>query len=196
MRISARHALRDGSRHRFVDRAVGKAGQLRSHLFERKFAGEVAECHREREARALPPKRNVDFVPSSCERQPDRRLGAVPDEALADFRMSAQRFAKEWRMLLGTKDGALAGIAHLRNVPAANLCLTKLPPWVGRLASQMNVENEESSAARLDAMDRRVIQIDMSPTQAGITAALRRAFEAAAAEPCDRDFEELLRRLN
>jgi hypothetical protein len=74
--------------------------------------------------------------------------------------------------------------------------LTKLPPWVGRLASQMNVENEESSAARLDAMDRRVIQIDMSPTQAGITAALRRAFEAAAAEPCDRDFEELLRRLN
>jgi hypothetical protein len=64
------------------------------------------------------------------------------------------------------------------------------------LASQMNVENEESSAARLDAMDRRVIQIDMSPTQAGITAALRRAFEAAAAEPCDRDFEELLRRLN
>lgn len=64
------------------------------------------------------------------------------------------------------------------------------------MASQMNVENEESSAARLDAMDRRVIQIDMSPTQAGITAALRRAFEAAAAEPCDRDFEELLRRLN
>ena len=33
-------------------------------------------------------------------------------------------------------------------------------------------------------------------TQAGITAALRRAFEAAASEPCDRDFAELLRRLN
>ena len=64
------------------------------------------------------------------------------------------------------------------------------------MALQMYLENEESSAARLDAMDRRVIQIDMSPTQAGITAALRRAFEAAAAEPCDRDFEELLRRLN
>ena len=27
-------------------------------------------------------------------------------------------------------------------------------------------------------------------------AALRRAFEAAAAEPCDRDFAELLRKLN
>jgi hypothetical protein len=60
----------------------------------------------------------------------------------------------------------------------------------------MKVEYEGSSAARLVARDRRVIQIDMSPTQAGITAALRRAFEAAAAEPCDRDFEELLRRLN
>ena len=45
-------------------------------------------------------------------------------------------------------------------------------------------------------MDRRVIRIDTSPTQAGITAALRRAFETAAAEPCDRDFAELLRRLN
>jgi hypothetical protein len=45
-------------------------------------------------------------------------------------------------------------------------------------------------------MDRRVIRVDMSPTQAGITAALRRAFEAAASEPCDRDFAELLRRLN
>jgi hypothetical protein len=45
-------------------------------------------------------------------------------------------------------------------------------------------------------MDRRVIQLDMPPTHAGITAALRRAFEAAASEPADRDFAELLRRLN
>ena len=36
----------------------------------------------------------------------------------------------------------------------------------------------------------------MTPTQAGITAALRRAFEAAASDPCDRDFADLLRRLN
>jgi len=44
-------------------------------------------------------------------------------------------------------------------------------------------------------MDRRIIQVEMTPTQAGITAALRRAFEAAAAEPCTH-FEDLLRRLN
>ena len=45
-------------------------------------------------------------------------------------------------------------------------------------------------------MDRRVIRVDFQPTHAGIAAALRRAFEAAAAEPCDRDFNELLRRLH
>ena len=45
-------------------------------------------------------------------------------------------------------------------------------------------------------MDRQVIRVDMPPTHAGITAALRRAFEAAAQEPCDRDFADLLRRLN
>jgi hypothetical protein len=45
-------------------------------------------------------------------------------------------------------------------------------------------------------MDRRLIQVDIPPAQAGIMAALRRAFEAAAEEPCDRDFAELLRKLN
>lgn len=45
-------------------------------------------------------------------------------------------------------------------------------------------------------MDREVIRVDFPPTHAGITAALRRAFEAAASEPSDRDFAELLRRLN
>ena len=45
-------------------------------------------------------------------------------------------------------------------------------------------------------MDRQVIRVDFPPTHAGIMAALRRAFEAAAAEPCDRDFAALLRQLN
>ena len=45
-------------------------------------------------------------------------------------------------------------------------------------------------------MDRRVIQVEIPPAHAGITAALRRAFAAAAAEPCDHDFAELLRKLN
>ena len=58
------------------------------------------------------------------------------------------------------------------------------------------MERGTISTSELNTMDRRVIRVDMSPTQAGITAALRRAFEAAASEPYDRDFADLLRRLN
>jgi hypothetical protein len=59
----------------------------------------------------------------------------------------------------------------------------------------MNTQREEI-AQELNALDRRVIRVDIPPAHAGITAALRRAFEAAASEPCDRDFAELLRSLN
>jgi hypothetical protein len=60
----------------------------------------------------------------------------------------------------------------------------------------MKLERESALASDLNSMDRRVIRVDMPPTHAGITAALRRAFEAAASEPCDRDFADLLRQLN
>ncbi len=45
-------------------------------------------------------------------------------------------------------------------------------------------------------MDRRIIRVDVPASHAGIIAALRRAFDAAAEEPSDRDFEELIRQLN
>ena len=60
----------------------------------------------------------------------------------------------------------------------------------------MKLERETLLASELNTMDRRVIRVDMTPTQAGITAALRRAFEAAASEPSTYDFADLLRRLN
>lgn len=60
----------------------------------------------------------------------------------------------------------------------------------------MKLEQGSVSASDLNSMDRREIRVDFQPTHAGITAALRRAFEAAASEPSDRDFAELLRRLN
>jgi hypothetical protein len=60
----------------------------------------------------------------------------------------------------------------------------------------MKVERETVLPTELNSMDRRVIRVNAPPTHAGIMAALRRAFEAAASEPCDRDFGELLRRLN
>lgn len=60
----------------------------------------------------------------------------------------------------------------------------------------MNKEYDTHDAAGCGLTDRRIICVDVPPSHAGIMAALRRAFEAAAAEPCDRDFAELLRRLN
>jgi len=60
----------------------------------------------------------------------------------------------------------------------------------------MKVEREANSGSDMNTMDRRIIQVDLTPTQAGITAALRRAFQAAVAEPCGHDFDDLLRRLN
>jgi hypothetical protein len=66
----------------------------------------------------------------------------------------------------------------------------------GSFAITMKVERELVSPSDMNSMDRQVIRVDIPPTQAGVTAALRRAFEAAATEPCDRDFAELLRRLN
>jgi hypothetical protein len=60
----------------------------------------------------------------------------------------------------------------------------------------MKLEQENILEADVHAMDRQVIRVDVPPTHAGITAALRRAFQASASEPCDRDFDELLRSLN
>ena len=60
----------------------------------------------------------------------------------------------------------------------------------------MKVELDLMEMSSVESMDRRIIRVDIPPEHAGITAALRRAFEAAAAESCDRDFAELLRRLN
>jgi hypothetical protein len=60
----------------------------------------------------------------------------------------------------------------------------------------MKLERPTVTATDLESMDRRVIRVDIPSAHAGITAALRRAFEAAATEPSDRDFAELLRKLN
>jgi hypothetical protein len=60
----------------------------------------------------------------------------------------------------------------------------------------MKLEREPLSVSNVSTTDRRIIQVELPPVHAGITAALRRAFEAAAMEPCDRDFAELLRKLN
>ena len=60
----------------------------------------------------------------------------------------------------------------------------------------MKLEQGRVSASELNVIDRRVIRVDVEPMHAGITAALRRAFQAAASDPPGRDFSDLLRRLN
>lgn len=60
----------------------------------------------------------------------------------------------------------------------------------------MKPNPETGTGAEMETMNRTVIRVDLPAAHAGITAALRRAFEAAASEPCDRDFAELLRKLN
>jgi hypothetical protein len=60
----------------------------------------------------------------------------------------------------------------------------------------MKAEQHFEPRTDVKSMDRRIIRVDVPPAHAGIMAALRRAFEAAASEPTDRDFADLLRRLN
>ena len=45
-------------------------------------------------------------------------------------------------------------------------------------------------------LDRRIIQVDCSPTQQGIAAALRRAFTALETKTCDEEFEGLLAQIH
>jgi hypothetical protein len=58
------------------------------------------------------------------------------------------------------------------------------------------MKGNKSMATAITDMDRRPIRIDMPPEHVGVMAALRRAFQAAAEEPSDRDFADLLRKLN
>jgi hypothetical protein len=55
---------------------------------------------------------------------------------------------------------------------------------------------DKTMATHAMDLDRRPIRIEMPPEHAGVMAALRRAFQAAANEPSDRDFADLLRKLN
>jgi len=56
--------------------------------------------------------------------------------------------------------------------------------------------NKEMMKEAVMEVDRRIIRVDAPPEYAGVMAALRRAFEDVAREPCERDFADLLRRLN
>ena len=66
----------------------------------------------------------------------------------------------------------------------------------GRSFSRTTMMQKKTMATASMDLDRRPIRIDVPPEHAGVMAALRRAFQAAASEPSDRDFADLLRKLN
>jgi hypothetical protein len=87
-------------------------------------------------------------------------------------------------------------LVHVRPIPCRKSAADETSRQLGSLAAQMKFERDNVKATELNLMDRRIIRVDVPPAHAGITAALRRALEAAASEPCERDFAELLRKLN
>lgn len=58
------------------------------------------------------------------------------------------------------------------------------------------MKSNKSMATTFTELDRQAIRVDMPPEHVGVMAALRRAFQAAAEEPSDRDFADLLKKLN
>ncbi|HMI40915.1 MAG TPA: hypothetical protein VK485_06775 [Sphingomicrobium sp.] len=59
----------------------------------------------------------------------------------------------------------------------------------------MNFHRQDQAAAAR-SLDRRIIQVDLPSDNAGVIAALRRAFQPAPPCRSEEDFEALLRRLN
>jgi hypothetical protein len=58
------------------------------------------------------------------------------------------------------------------------------------------MQAERRSTATDINMDRRIIRVDIPPAHAGVTAALRRAFSPLPHDASERDFSDLLQRLN
>ncbi len=54
----------------------------------------------------------------------------------------------------------------------------------------------QEKAATDKTMERRIIRVELPSANAGVTAALRRAFAGAVPRPGENGFEALLRRLN
>jgi hypothetical protein len=78
-----------------------------------------------------------------------------------------------------------------------DLAETRNPDRLGALSHHMASKADLKEAAKRH-MERRIIRIESLPDQAGIAAALRRAFTAGPppAEDCDHLFEDLLKRLH
>jgi hypothetical protein len=152
-------------------------------------------------ARAAAAERGFDRRRIARKSKLDRGGRAALDERADNIAARLQRLAEERRMTFGKLDrvvarGAWINRGHWRMFNTFRAIARKLRHASARLTYPMKADRDDRPGLDLETMDRRIIRVDLPPTHAGITAALRRAFEAAASEPSDRDFAELLRRLN
>jgi hypothetical protein len=168
-------------------------------FLQAKLAGQIAERDGQRQAEPRAAQFHLDGTLALARGGCNRGGAAVLDKAFAKLGTSIERAAQKCGESARPVDRTEALLPRvlvchrvLFAVPTSKR--TKLPP-PAIVCLMMNLPRKQSTAAQLD-MDRQIIRVDIPPAHAGITAALRRAFEAAASEPCDRDFDELLRRLN
>src|SRR3954464_10371740 len=82
----------------------------------------------------------------------------------------------------------------LRAGHCPNCVLDETSARVGSFRRPMMPEHENVTAAELNDIGRRIIRVDVPPAHAGIMAALRRAFEAAASGASDRHLPRVLAR--
>ena len=201
-RIGIRHSFRDCGAHRLVDRLVGKIGQQPGNASSENSP-------------ARSPRATASASPCRCRRSGCRSVAplaadtsaaagsrALRNEILGDVRMGVNRFAQEGRVIARANQRIapapckrssrpiMRPIAPFRARLGRNFCSRESFPM------QMKLEHETVSASDRNADGPPSHPGGYSPTHAGIAAALRRAFEAAAMEPSDRDFADLLRRLN
>lgn len=150
---------------------------------------------------ALPEATCEGKVRSRLKSELGSQKRARAEEGLGDVAARAKRLAKEGRMFPCPNYCVLSGLqasiaaTHDQAFKWIDRIFKETSARFGEFAMTMKLEREDVAVPDLN-MDRRIIRVDVPPTHAGITAALRRAFEAAASEPSERDFAELLRKLN
>jgi hypothetical protein len=126
-------------------------------------------------------------------------MSALGEELFGNLGPGPKRLPKEGRMRFGAPNRARAIVTVARRPHFVDICARSpkqlKPAGVSLVSLEMLVKRHQDWTGTFQP-DQNVIRVELPQSHAGITAALRRAFEAAANEPSDRDFAALLARLN
>ena len=198
-RLGIRGALGDRLGKRRVEREVGEIGQRAGHPFEIALARQVAEGHRQCQRAAALAQERAGRPSPDRHRGRDRGLAAFLDEDRNDRRDGLDRRAQEGRELARARyrRGAPVSADRVYHATISNLSMTeRIHRRALAVVTLMTMPPRLSREPEFDRMDRRLIKIEYPPAQAGIAAALRRAFEAGSSTAaCDQDFQHLLSKI-